>query len=118
MLIVDSEECVHSSTGIVCPRLCESCVFTVVRELCVHGGAIAVCSRRCENCIFRGTGAPCSRRSLAVAGFNPRWYESCVFTVRVPELAIVRFVVKDEDRGYDDFIGYYSLPFNSMQEGM
>ncbi|KAK7099384.1 1-phosphatidylinositol 4,5-bisphosphate phosphodiesterase delta-1-like isoform X2 [Littorina saxatilis] len=50
-------------------------------------------------------------------GFNPRWYENCVFTVRVPELAIVRFVVKDEDRGYDDFIGYYSLPFSSMQEG-
>nr|KAG5702905.1 hypothetical protein BaRGS_034678 [Batillaria attramentaria] len=50
-------------------------------------------------------------------GFNPRWYESCMFTVRVPELAIVRFVVKDEDRGVDDFIGYYALPFNSLQEG-
>ncbi|XP_076450758.1 1-phosphatidylinositol 4,5-bisphosphate phosphodiesterase delta-4-like isoform X2 [Babylonia areolata] len=50
-------------------------------------------------------------------GFNPRWYESCVFTVRVPELAVVRFVVKDEDRGKDDFIGYYTLPFTSMQQG-
>ncbi|KAK6191656.1 hypothetical protein SNE40_003288 [Patella caerulea] len=50
-------------------------------------------------------------------GLNPRWYESFNFTVRVPELAMVRFVVKDEDRGRDDFIGYYCLPFNSMQEG-
>ncbi|KAL8618755.1 hypothetical protein ACOMHN_015165 [Nucella lapillus] len=50
-------------------------------------------------------------------GFNPRWYESCVFTARVPEVAVVRFVVKDEDPGLDDFIGYYALPFRSMQEG-
>ncbi|ESO98697.1 hypothetical protein LOTGIDRAFT_142432, partial [Lottia gigantea] len=50
-------------------------------------------------------------------GLNPRWYENFSLRVRVPELAMVRFVVKDEDRGRDDFIGYYCLPFNSIQEG-
>ncbi|XP_025087105.1 1-phosphatidylinositol 4,5-bisphosphate phosphodiesterase eta-2-like isoform X2 [Pomacea canaliculata] len=50
-------------------------------------------------------------------GFNPRWYETCTFTIRVPELALVRFVVKDEDPGLDDFVAYYCLPFSSMREG-
>ncbi|XP_046367944.1 1-phosphatidylinositol 4,5-bisphosphate phosphodiesterase eta-2-like isoform X2 [Haliotis rufescens] len=50
-------------------------------------------------------------------GFNPRWHEAFTFNIRVPELAMLRFVVKDEDRGKDDFIGYYSLPFTSLQEG-
>ncbi|PVD33253.1 hypothetical protein C0Q70_04505 [Pomacea canaliculata] len=49
-------------------------------------------------------------------GFNPRWYETCTFTIRVPELALVRFVVKDEDPGLDDFVAYYCLPFSSMRE--
>lgn len=53
----------------------------------------------------------------SIAGFNPRWYEVCEFKVRVPELAIVRFAVMDDDTGFDDFIGYYTLPFNTMQEG-
>ncbi|CAL1547805.1 unnamed protein product [Lymnaea stagnalis] len=50
-------------------------------------------------------------------GFNPRWYETCSFKLRVPELALVRFTVKDEDWGIDDFIGYYCLPVSSIQEG-
>ncbi|XP_041367391.1 1-phosphatidylinositol 4,5-bisphosphate phosphodiesterase delta-1-like isoform X2 [Gigantopelta aegis] len=50
-------------------------------------------------------------------GFNPRWKEVFTFEVQVPELALVRFVIKDEDRGKDDFIGFYCLPFTSIQQG-
>lgn len=50
-------------------------------------------------------------------GFNPRWYETCVFKVTVPELALVRFSVIDQDTARDDFIGYYCLPVMSMQQG-
>ncbi|KAK3697824.1 hypothetical protein RRG08_009035 [Elysia crispata] len=50
-------------------------------------------------------------------GFNPRWYETCMFQVTVPELAMVRFTVIDQDRARDDFIGYYCLPVMSIQEG-
>ena len=52
------------------------------------------------------------------SGFNPRWRETNTFTIRVPELALVRFTVKDHDTTRDDFIGYYCLPVLSIQDGM
>ena len=37
----------------------------------------------------------------------------------MPELAMIRFVVFDEDVGSrDDFIGQFSLPFTSVRPGM
>lgn len=50
-------------------------------------------------------------------GFNPRWDEVVNFTITTPQLAVVRFAIYDSDRYVDDFIGYYVLPFTSMQEG-
>ncbi|KAL5006357.1 hypothetical protein ScPMuIL_015163 [Solemya velum] len=50
-------------------------------------------------------------------GFKPRWDETFHFSVGLTELAIMRFAVFDHDRTFDDFIGYYCLPLNSMQEG-
>lgn len=50
-------------------------------------------------------------------GFNPRWDETFEFKINYPELCIVRFTVKDYDLAGDDFIGYYSLPFDCIQEG-
>uniref|UniRef100_A0AAY4B3I7 Phosphoinositide phospholipase C n=1 Tax=Denticeps clupeoides TaxID=299321 RepID=A0AAY4B3I7_9TELE len=51
-------------------------------------------------------------------GFNPMWNVSFEFTVRVPELAFVRFVVDDYDKGsQNDRIGQYTIPFTSMQNG-
>lgn len=36
----------------------------------------------------------------------------------MPELAMIRFVVFDEDVGLvDDFIGQFSLPFTSLRPG-
>ena len=31
-------------------------------------------------------------------GFNPMWEETLVFTVHMPEIALVRFLVWDQDR--------------------
>ncbi|XP_051543709.1 1-phosphatidylinositol 4,5-bisphosphate phosphodiesterase delta-1a isoform X2 [Myxocyprinus asiaticus] len=51
-------------------------------------------------------------------GLNPMWNTNFQFTVHVPELALVRFLVEDFDAAsYNDFIGQYTLPLTSMQNG-
>uniref|UniRef100_A0A9J8CZ03 Phosphoinositide phospholipase C n=1 Tax=Cyprinus carpio carpio TaxID=630221 RepID=A0A9J8CZ03_CYPCA len=53
-----------------------------------------------------------------VTGFNPQWNTKFQFTIHVPELALVRFVVEDYDAAsHNDLIGLYTLPFTSMQNG-
>uniref|UniRef100_W5L4B0 Phosphoinositide phospholipase C n=1 Tax=Astyanax mexicanus TaxID=7994 RepID=W5L4B0_ASTMX len=55
-------------------------------------------------------------------GFNPMWEETLVFTVHMPEIALVRFLVWDHDPIGQDFIGQRTLAFNSYRhvylEGM
>ncbi|KAI5092113.1 1-phosphatidylinositol 4,5-bisphosphate phosphodiesterase delta-1 isoform X1 [Silurus meridionalis] len=52
------------------------------------------------------------------SSFNPEWNKSFKFNVNVPDLAIVRFLVEDYDAAsHNDFIGQYTLPFTSMQNG-
>ncbi|XP_008111435.1 1-phosphatidylinositol 4,5-bisphosphate phosphodiesterase delta-3 isoform X1 [Anolis carolinensis] len=51
-------------------------------------------------------------------GFNPRWNETLTFQVRIPELALVRFVVEDYDTtSANDFVGQFTLPLLSLREG-
>ncbi|XP_058620743.1 1-phosphatidylinositol 4,5-bisphosphate phosphodiesterase delta-1a isoform X1 [Onychostoma macrolepis] len=51
-------------------------------------------------------------------GFNPMWNTKFQFTIYVPELALVRFVVEDYDAAsHNDLVGLYTLPFTSMQNG-
>ncbi|XP_070774280.1 1-phosphatidylinositol 4,5-bisphosphate phosphodiesterase delta-1-like isoform X5 [Enoplosus armatus] len=51
-------------------------------------------------------------------GFNPTWNENFQFDVYVPELALVRFAVEDHDSTSDnEFVGQYTLPFNSLKMG-
>ncbi|XP_039999018.1 1-phosphatidylinositol 4,5-bisphosphate phosphodiesterase delta-1-like isoform X2 [Xiphias gladius] len=51
-------------------------------------------------------------------GFNPAWNENFQFDVYVPDLALVRFVVEDHDSVSDnEFVGQYTLPFNSLKMG-
>lgn len=51
-------------------------------------------------------------------GFNPVWNENFKFVVRVPDLALVRFVVEDYDStSQNDLVGQYTLPFSSMLNG-
>ncbi|XP_036611208.1 1-phosphatidylinositol 4,5-bisphosphate phosphodiesterase delta-4 isoform X1 [Trichosurus vulpecula] len=51
-------------------------------------------------------------------GFNPYWGQTLQFRVRVPELALLRFVVEDYDRASrNDFVGQYTLPWTCVQQG-
>uniref|UniRef100_A0A672SM78 Phosphoinositide phospholipase C n=1 Tax=Sinocyclocheilus grahami TaxID=75366 RepID=A0A672SM78_SINGR len=51
-------------------------------------------------------------------GFNPMWNENFQFNVRVPDLALVRFLIEDYDSSSNnEFIGQYTLPFNCLKNG-
>ncbi|XP_077011270.1 1-phosphatidylinositol 4,5-bisphosphate phosphodiesterase delta-4 [Tamandua tetradactyla] len=51
-------------------------------------------------------------------GFNPYWGQTLCFQVLVPELTLLRFVVKDYDwKSRNDFVGQYTLPWTCMQQG-
>ncbi|KAM4563392.1 1-phosphatidylinositol 4,5-bisphosphate phosphodiesterase eta-2a [Odontesthes bonariensis] len=50
-------------------------------------------------------------------GFNPMWEETLVFTVHMPELTLVRFLVWDHDPIGQDYIGQRTIAFNSMMPG-
>ncbi|KAF3691478.1 1-phosphatidylinositol 4,5-bisphosphate phosphodiesterase delta-3-A [Channa argus] len=51
-------------------------------------------------------------------GFNPRWDCTFHFTIHVPDLALVRFMVEDYDyTSRNDFLGQYTLPFTSLRAG-
>jgi hypothetical protein len=56
---------------------------------------------------------------LMFLGFNPRWDQEIVFSLKVPELAMVHFIVRDSSAtAKDAMLGMYALPFTSVQEGM
>ncbi|CAF0886790.1 unnamed protein product [Rotaria sp. Silwood1] len=48
---------------------------------------------------------------------NPQFNEAFEFEIAFPELALVRFVVLDDDSLDYDFIGQYTLPFECIQTG-
>ncbi|XP_037611942.1 1-phosphatidylinositol 4,5-bisphosphate phosphodiesterase delta-3-A-like isoform X2 [Sebastes umbrosus] len=51
-------------------------------------------------------------------GFNPRWDCTFNFTVHVPDLALVRFLVEDHDyTSSNDFLGQFTLPVTSLRTG-
>nr|XP_056702582.1 1-phosphatidylinositol 4,5-bisphosphate phosphodiesterase zeta-1-like [Euleptes europaea] len=48
----------------------------------------------------------------------PKWDETLIFNVQVPELALVRFVVEDQiSLTSNEFLGQYTLPLLSMNKG-
>uniref|UniRef100_A0A8C3JD10 Phosphoinositide phospholipase C n=1 Tax=Calidris pygmaea TaxID=425635 RepID=A0A8C3JD10_9CHAR len=50
-------------------------------------------------------------------GFNPVWEETLTFTIHMPEIALVRFLVWDHDPIGRDFVGQRTLPFSSLVPG-
>jgi len=55
---------------------------------------------------------------ILLSGFNPRWNQEMNFSLKVPELAMVHFAVKDcSTTGKDAVLGMYALPFTSMWQG-
>ncbi|XP_023319124.1 1-phosphatidylinositol 4,5-bisphosphate phosphodiesterase gamma-1 isoform X2 [Trichogramma pretiosum] len=64
------------------------------------------------------SGVKLQARTVADNGFNPMWTESCEFYVYNPYLAMIRFVVQDEDMfGDSDFIGQATYPVRCMRTG-
>ncbi|XP_043850719.1 1-phosphatidylinositol 4,5-bisphosphate phosphodiesterase eta-2 isoform X2 [Dromiciops gliroides] len=67
-----------------------------------------------------GLPVDCNKEQTRVVddnGFNPMWEETLVFTVHMPEIALVRFLVWDHDPIGRDFIGQRTLAFTSMMPG-
>lgn len=50
-------------------------------------------------------------------GFNPLFDETFEFHISLPELALVRFLVQDDDFIGDAFIGQYTIPMECMLPG-
>lgn len=50
-------------------------------------------------------------------GFNPVWEETLSFTLHMPEMALVRFLVWDHDPIGRDFIGQRTVAFCSLMPG-
>eukprot|EP00051_Salpingoeca_urceolata_P000860 m.36692 g.36692 ORF g.36692 m.36692 type:complete len:1137 (+) comp11042_c0_seq1:205-3615(+) len=56
-------------------------------------------------------------RTIQNNGFNPVWSSPLVFTINYPELAIIRFAVKDDDFVSDDFVAQYCCPAQLLRPG-
>ncbi|XP_031975820.1 1-phosphatidylinositol 4,5-bisphosphate phosphodiesterase eta-1 isoform X7 [Corvus moneduloides] len=50
-------------------------------------------------------------------GFNPVWEETLTFTIHMPEIALVRFLVWDHDPIGRDFVGQRTVAFSSLVPG-
>jgi hypothetical protein len=59
----------------------------------------------------------CKTKTVKDNGFNPIWEEKFSFLVNCPELAFIKFTVKDEDFGKDQLIGDYTIRFQSIRQG-
>ncbi|OQV17418.1 1-phosphatidylinositol 4,5-bisphosphate phosphodiesterase delta-4 [Hypsibius exemplaris] len=59
----------------------------------------------------------CNTNSVQNNGFNPTWEEEFHFRVHDPNLAVLRFEVRDMDRRTRDVIGQYSIAVGCVQEG-
>ncbi|XP_054714785.1 inactive phospholipase C-like protein 2 [Uloborus diversus] len=56
-------------------------------------------------------------RTVSNEGHSPIFDESFEFTVTVPELALLRIAVLDDEFIGDDFIGQYTIPLTCLQTG-
>nr|CAB3264932.1 1-phosphatidylinositol 4,5-bisphosphate phosphodiesterase zeta-1 [Phallusia mammillata] len=52
----------------------------------------------------------------STTGCDPNWDEKFIFFINKPELAMLRFVVRDRDKAPDK-IGQHTLPFSSVAQG-
>uniref|UniRef100_A0A3P8V0R1 Phosphoinositide phospholipase C n=1 Tax=Cynoglossus semilaevis TaxID=244447 RepID=A0A3P8V0R1_CYNSE len=69
---------------------------------------------------IHGIPADCAEQRTKTVNQNgdtPLFDESFEFQINLPELAMVRFVVLDDDYIGDEFIGQYTIPFECLQPG-
>eukprot|EP00903_Cladosiphon_okamuranus_P007222 g7010.t1 len=50
-------------------------------------------------------------------GFNPVWNEASTFEIKMPEMALLMFTVKDRDVNKDDFIAQTVVPVKNLKKG-
>ena len=58
-----------------------------------------------------------SHANELLAGENPQFNDAFEFEIGFPELALIRFVVLDDESLDYDFIGQFTLPFDCIQPG-
>ncbi|NXC25568.1 PLCH1 phosphodiesterase, partial [Campylorhamphus procurvoides] len=74
-------------------------------------------------CLMKTEGGTCSGPvshpwcAVCFAGFNPVWEETLTFTIHMPEIALVRFLVWDHDPIGRDFVGQRTVAFSSLVPG-
>lgn len=56
-------------------------------------------------------------KSIKDNGLNPLWNQDFRFTINCPELALIKFSVRDEDFGKNPEIGYFTIRFESIKPG-
>ncbi|RWS31552.1 phospholipase C gamma-like protein, partial [Leptotrombidium deliense] len=62
--------------------------------------------------------AKCKTSTIHDNGFNPVWKETFIFEICCPELALLRFVVYNEDMfGDPNFIGQKTYPISCIRQG-
>ncbi|XP_013911986.1 PREDICTED: inactive phospholipase C-like protein 2 [Thamnophis sirtalis] len=69
---------------------------------------------------IHGIPADCAEKrtkTVLQSGDNPIFEETLEFQVNLPELAILRFMVLDDDYIGDEFIAQYTIPFECLQTG-
>ncbi|NXL59150.1 PLCL2 protein, partial [Chordeiles acutipennis] len=69
---------------------------------------------------IHGIPADCAEHRTKTAlqsGDNPIFDESLEFQINLPELAVLRLVVLDDDYIGDEFIAQYTIPFECLQPG-
>ncbi|XP_052007992.1 1-phosphatidylinositol 4,5-bisphosphate phosphodiesterase eta-1 [Xyrauchen texanus] len=67
-----------------------------------------------------GIPADCCKEQTRVVddnGFNPVWEETLSFTLHMPEVVLVRFLVWDHDPIGRDFVGQRTVAFSSLMTG-
>ncbi|XP_051774791.1 inactive phospholipase C-like protein 2 [Erpetoichthys calabaricus] len=69
---------------------------------------------------IHGIPADCAEQRTKTSsqiGDNPSFDETFEFQINLPELAVLRFVVLDDDYIGDEFIAQYTIPFECLQPG-
>lgn len=100
------------------------CLQSNPRGRCVpwndwHDGAVPACvsvtaAVSCAPWELRECSQGCP---VCPAGFNPVWEETLTFTIHMPEMALVRFLVWDHDPIGRDFVGQRTVAFSSLVPG-
>lgn len=57
-------------------------------------------------------------RTIPDEGDCPIFEESLEFYIHQPEMALIRFIVLDDEFIGDDFIGQYTIPFPCIRPGI